>query len=63
MLTPLEKVSIIQTTDKEYEFKLYPFEEQKDLIANDILEGQSIVFISDRYETEGQHRHFVFYAA
>ena len=63
MIEPMENNLIINLKDKEYEFHLYSFEEQKELIANDILAGQSIVFISERYETEVKHRHNVLYAA
>lgn len=44
-------------------FKLYSFEEQKDFSSNDLLEGQSIVFISERYDKEGKYGHHVLYAA
>lgn len=63
MIEPMENNLIINIKDKEYEFHLYSFEEQKELIANDILAGQSIVFISECYETEGKHRHNVLYTA
>lgn len=63
MIEPMENNLIINSKDKEYEFHLYSFEEQKELIANDILAGQSIVFISECYETEGAHRHNVLYTA
>lgn len=42
MIEPMGNNLIINLKDKEYEFHLYSFEEQKELIANDILAGQSI---------------------
>ena len=64
MLVPLEKIEKIQSKDKEYAFKLYSFEGQKDFFFDDkFLDGQSVVFISERYETEGEHSHNLLYAA
>ena len=64
MLVPLEKIEKIQSKDKEYAFKLYSFEGQKDFFFDDkFLDGQSVVFISERYETVGEHSHNLLYAA
>ena len=63
MLIPLERVRKIKPNKKEYVFKLFSFEEQKDFSSNEILEGQSIVFISERYETEDKFRHHILFAA
>lgn len=63
MLVSLERVRKIKPKEKEYVFKLYSFEEQKDFSSNDLLEGQSIVFISERYYKEGKYGHHILYAA
>ena len=65
MLAPLGKVWKIQPKDKEYVFKLYSFEGQKDFSFDDkLLDGQSVVFISERYEKEdGKYIHNILYAA
>ena len=63
MLTSLKKIWKVQSKNKEYVFKLYSFEKQKDLSANDLLEEQSIVFISERYENDGNYSHNILYAA
>lgn len=63
MLTPLESNWKIKPKNVEYIFKLYSFEELKDF-SNDILEGQSIVFISEGYETEdAKYEYRILYAA
>ena len=64
MIVPMGKKLRINSKDKGYVFHLYSFEGQKDLIANDFLEGQSVVFISERYETkDGKYSHHILYAA
>lgn len=65
MLAPLGKVWKIQPKDKEYVFKLYSFEGQKDFFSDDkLLDGQSVVFISERNEKEdGKYIHNILYAA
>lgn len=65
MLVPLEKVWKIRSKNKEYVFKLYSFEGQKDFFIDDkLLDGQSVVFISERYEKEdGEFCHNILYAA
>lgn len=64
MLVPIiNTVMIIKSKDREYKFKLYSIEGLTDFSSNDILEGQSIVFISERYEEEGKHKHNILYAA
>ena len=65
MLAPLGKVWKIQPKDKEYVFKLYSFEGQKDFSFDDkLLDGQSVVFISERNEKEdGKYIHNILYAA
>ena len=64
MLAPLGKVWKIQPKDKEYVFKLYSFEGQKDFFFDDkLLDGQSVVFISELYEKEdGKYIHNILYA-
>lgn len=49
--------------EREYKFSLYTFEQPLDLNSNECLEGQSIVFISERYEKEGKHHHNILYSA
>lgn len=65
MLVPLKKVRKIQSKDKEYVFKLYSFEGQNDFFIDDkLLDDQSVVFISERYEKEdGKFCHNILYAA
>ena len=63
MLDPIENILKIKPQEREYEFNLYSFEERKDLTSNDFLEGQSIVFISERYETGGKYGHHIHFAA
>ena len=63
MLQSLGKVRRIKPRDKEYEFDLYSFEQKSDFSSVEILEGQSIVFISERYEKEGKYGHHILYAA
>ena len=63
MLEPIKNILKIKPKEREYEFNLYSFEERKDLTSNDFLEGQSIVFISERYETEGIHGHHIHFVA
>ena len=64
MLLPLETIKKIKPKEREYVFTLYSFEHHKDFSFNDILEGQSIVFISERHEKEdGKLSHHILYAA
>lgn len=63
MIESLGKVRRIKPRDKEYEFDLYSFEQKSDFSTTDILEGQSIIFISERYEKEGKYGHHILYAA
>lgn len=65
MLVPLKKVRKIQSKDKEYVFKLYSFEGQKDFFIDDkLLDDQSVVFIAERYKKEdGKFYHNILYAA
>lgn len=63
MLEKLGRIKRIKPKEREYEFVLYSFDSQADFSSNAILEGQSIVFISERYEEEGKHRHHIHYAA
>ena len=63
MIIPSERVRKIKPKEKEYVFKLYSFEEQKDFSSNDLLEGQSIVFISEQCDKDGKCEHHILYAA
>lgn len=63
MLKKIGKVKHIKAKDREYEFVLYSFDSQADFSSNEILNGQSIVFISERYEEEGKYKHRIHYAA
>ncbi len=63
MIQSIGKVKKITPKDREYKFILYTFEQPTDLNTDECLEGQSIVFISERYEKEGEHRHNILYAA
>jgi len=51
----------ITPKEREYKFLLYTFEESSDLNSM-CLKGQSIVFISERYEKEGKQNHHILYA-
>lgn len=62
MLVPLERVWKIKPKEKEYVFKLYSFKGQKDFSSNDLLKGQSIVFMPERYEAEEKYNHNMLYA-
>ena len=55
MLTPIENVQRIQSKDREFVFKLFSFENKTDFDSNEILLGQSVIFISERYENEGKY--------
>lgn len=59
----MENILIINSKGKKYVFTIYPFEEKNDICDNVSLEGQSVVFISECYETEGENIHNVLYAA
>lgn len=63
MLVDIEHVKKIIPKDREYKFSLYTFEHSSDFCSNDCLEGQSVVFISERYEQEGKYHHHILYAA
>lgn len=63
MVNSLGYVKKITPKEREYKFNLYSFDNPLDLNSNDCLEGQSIVFISERYENEGKHRHHILYSA
>lgn len=63
MLERIGKYMRFKPKDREYSFTLYSFESKSDFSSNDILEGQSIVFISERFEKEGKHGHNILYAA
>ena len=63
MLNDTGCVKKITPKTREYKFSLYTFEQSLDINSNNCLEGQSIVFISERYEDEGKHRHHILYAA
>ena len=58
----MENIQIINSKGKKYIFTIYPFEEKNDICDNVSLEGQSVVFISECYETEGKNSHNVLYA-
>lgn len=63
MLERIGKYKKFKPKDREYVFTLYSFESKTDLSSNDVLEGQSIVFISERFEKEGKHGHNILYTA
>ena len=64
MLEKIGKVKHIKPKEREYKFVLYSFDSQADFSSNEVLNGQSIVFLSERYEVEeGKHRHNIYYAA
>ena len=63
MLTPIENDQRIQSKDREFVFKLFSFENKTDFDSNEILLGQSVIFISERYENEGKYYHHFLYAA
>ena len=60
----MENILIINSKGKKYVFTIYPFKEKNDICDNVSLEGQSVVFISERYEKEdGEFCHNILYAA
>lgn len=59
----MENIQIINSKGKKYIFTIYPFEEKNDICDKVSLEGQSVVFISECYETKGGNSHNVLYAA
>lgn len=63
MIEPLGKSKKITPKEREYRFTLYSFESKSDFSSNEMLEGQSIVFISERYEKEDKYGHNILYAA
>lgn len=63
MLEKIGKCKKFKPKEREYSFTLYSFESQSDFSSNDILKGQSVVFISERYETDDKHGHHILYAA
>ncbi len=63
MLEKIGKIKKFKPKEKEYVFTLYSFGSKSDFSSNEILEGQSIVFISERYEKEDKHGHNILYAA
>ncbi len=63
MLERIGKCKKFKPKDREYVFTLYSFESKTDFSTNDILEGQSIVFISERFENDGKHGHNILYIA
>ena len=63
MLENLGKNRKFKPKDREYVFTLYSFESKSDFSSKAILEGQSIVFISERFEKDGKHGHKILYAA
>lgn len=63
MFSFLGEYKSIQLKERELAFKLYSFESTTDFSSNDILLGQSIIYISDRYESEGTPCHHILYAA
>lgn len=63
MIEKLGLVKKITPKEREYKFSLFTFGQSVDFNSNEYLEGQSIVFISERYEKEGKFRHNILYAA
>ena len=63
MFKKLEKVKHFKPKEREYEFVLYSFESKADFSSQKVLKGQSIVFISECYEEDGEYRHRIYYAA
>lgn len=64
MIQALGKVKNIKPKEREYRFILYSFEQPTDLNSGKNLEGQSVVFISERFVREdGKHSHHILYAA
>ena len=64
MIRAIGQVKNITPKEREYKFTLYSFEQPTDLSSGDCLDGQSVVFISERYEKEnGKHSHHILYAA
>ena len=56
-------VKKVTPKEREYRFSLYTFEQPLNLNSDECQKGQSIVFISERYEDDGKHRHHILYAA
>lgn len=63
MIQSIGRYKIIKSKDIEYKFTLYSFEKSSDFDSNDCLEGQSIIFISERYEKDGKFSHNILYIA
>ena len=63
MIEPLGKSKRITPKDREYKFILYSFEQPADFNSNNVLKGQSIVFISKRYEENEKFSHDILYIA
>lgn len=63
MLEKIDRIMKFKPKEKEYVFTLYSFESKSDFSSNEILKGQSIVFISERFEKEGKHEHNILYVA
>ena len=63
MFERIGKYKKIKPKEREYSFTLYSFESQSDFSSNDILKGQSVVFISERYKTDDKYGHHILYAA
>ena len=63
MLVRIDKTKRFKPKEREYVFKLYSFESESDFSSSKILEGQSIVFISECFEKEGEPGHNILYVA
>ena len=63
MLERIGKFKKFKPNEKEYSFTLYSFKSKSDFFSSDILEGQSIVFISERYEINGKFGHHILFSA
>lgn len=63
MLEKIGKVKKFKPKEREYIFTLYSFEQKSDFSSNEVLEGQSLVFISERFERDGKYGHNILYAA
>lgn len=63
MIENTGRVKKITPKERVYKFILYTFEQPTDFNSTNLLTGQSVVFISERYKKEENFHHHILYAA
>lgn len=63
MIENLECVEKVVLQNREFKFNLYSFEGSSDFTSCEILMGQSLIFLSNRYKKNEQFMHKILYAA